>query len=273
MPRDRFVGRQHELFDHLVAFGVVNGVGAGDFAVFVQIDFDFGQDQIDRSAIHAAFANRHRQRVHVADQLEHVGGEFLFPGAIVFQVVINFLVSESMIGLDRAAVEFGVDGDAVCGEFDNRRHAVADAMRLQAGQVVGDDFRQHRDHLIGQIDAGRSGVRFGVQVRSIGDKVRDVRDVHAQFPVAIVDSFQRDRIVEVTRGFGVDGDDRGFGEIGSSVDIVFVELLSLFAGVVEDVFGEFLRQSVLIDDALRINTGLSAFAEHFHDHAFAGFVF
>ena len=67
---DRFVGRQHELFDHLMAFGVVDGMSTSDFAVFVQIDFDFWQNQVDATGVHPAFPHRHRQRVHVADEAE-----------------------------------------------------------------------------------------------------------------------------------------------------------------------------------------------------------
>ncbi len=49
-----FVGGQHKLFDDLVALGVLDRMRATDFAVVVQVDFDFGQNQVDRSAIHSS---------------------------------------------------------------------------------------------------------------------------------------------------------------------------------------------------------------------------
>ena len=42
---NRFVGRQHEFFDDLMAFGVLDRVGTADFAIVVQIDLDFRQHQ------------------------------------------------------------------------------------------------------------------------------------------------------------------------------------------------------------------------------------
>ena len=81
---DRFVCGQHELFDHLMAFGVLHGMSAADFSIVVQIDFDFGQNQVDRSSRHASFSQGHGQGVHVADDPKHIRSEFLFPRFVVF---------------------------------------------------------------------------------------------------------------------------------------------------------------------------------------------
>ena len=62
---------------------------------------------------------------------------------------------------DRSAMQFRADGHTLVAEFDQRRHCVTNTVRLQAGQVVGNHFGQHRDHTIRQIHAGRATKRLG----------------------------------------------------------------------------------------------------------------
>ena len=50
---DGFVGGQHEFFDDLMAFGVFGHVGAADAAFVVELDFHFGHDQFQGSALEA----------------------------------------------------------------------------------------------------------------------------------------------------------------------------------------------------------------------------
>ena len=100
-------------------------------------------------------------------------------------------------------------------------------MRLQAGQVVGDDLRQHRDHAVGQVHARGPLVRLAVERRLGLHEVRHVGDVHAQQPVAVVVPLQRDRVVEVAGVDRVDRDDRLVGEVVPPAADRFVELLGL----------------------------------------------
>ena len=50
----RFVGGEHELFDDLVAFGVLCEVSAGDAAVGVEVDLHFRHRELERAALEAA---------------------------------------------------------------------------------------------------------------------------------------------------------------------------------------------------------------------------
>ena len=89
-----------------------------------------------------------------------------------------------------------------------RRQRVANVVGLQAGQVVRNDLRQHRDHAVGQVDARGPVVRFAIERRFRLHEVRDVGDVHAEQPVAVVEPLERNRIVEVAGVDRVDRDDR-----------------------------------------------------------------
>ena len=60
MPCNRFIGGQHELFNYLMAFRVLCGMGTADASVIIQINHHFGQHKIDRSVVHPPLPQRHR---------------------------------------------------------------------------------------------------------------------------------------------------------------------------------------------------------------------
>ena len=62
---------------------------------------------------------------------------------------------------------------------------------------------------------------FQVQRRAGFDEVRHVRDVHAEFPVAVVELLQADRVVVVLGVRRIDRDDRLVGQIETSMRFVF----------------------------------------------------
>ena len=64
----RFVGREHELFDDLMAFGVLDDVRPGDTAMLIQIDFHLLHRQFQRAALESPPAQHHRQLVHSRQQ-------------------------------------------------------------------------------------------------------------------------------------------------------------------------------------------------------------
>ena len=179
----RFVGGEHELFDDLMAFGVLCEVSAGDAAVGVEVDLHFGHRELERAALEAAGAEDHGQLVHAREQRVDVGRQITedagcaafsccrgWPAcgrASVFcrQVFVDFFVRESAAALDGGFEHVGRDADAFFGELHHGREGVANFVRLQAGQVVGDDLRQHRDDAVGQVDARRAFVRFAVERR------------------------------------------------------------------------------------------------------------
>ncbi len=68
------VGRDHELFDNLVADRVLHQMGAAHLAGLVQVDLHFAHRQLQRPR-QPPPAQQHRQRVHPADQRMHLGRE------------------------------------------------------------------------------------------------------------------------------------------------------------------------------------------------------
>ena len=86
---------------------------------------------------------------------------------------------------------------------------VADAARLQAGQAVGDDLRQHGHHAVGQVDAGGPVAGLAVQRPSwAGRSATRRRCGRPAASARSVELLQRDGVVEVAGVDRVDGDDR-----------------------------------------------------------------
>ena len=105
-------------------------------------------------------------------------------------------------------MEFGMRADALGRVLDEHALRVPHAIRLQARQAIGNQLRQHRQHAVGQVDARATVVGLAVQGRPRADEVRNVGNVDAQPPMAVVEPLQRDGVVEIAGVDRIDGDDR-----------------------------------------------------------------
>ena len=80
-------------------------------------------------------------------------------------------------------------------------------MRPEAADVSRELERQHGHGAVWKVDAGAAQARFLVE-RGFGRNVLgNVGDVDLQLEISVCESADRDGVVEVTRGFSVDGDD------------------------------------------------------------------
>ena len=140
---------------------------------------------------------------------------------------------------------------------------------MEAGKVVGDDLRQHRDHFVRKVHAGGAIVGFVVQFRSQWYEVGNVCDVYAQLPVSVLKFDERDRVVKVACFFGIDRDDGVAGKVGTGIRDRFIEFVGLSAGALHCFFGKLTGQSEFVDHGLRVDSGLAAIAEDFYDYPFA----
>ncbi len=175
-----------------------------------------------------------------------------------------------MSALDRAAMQLRPDRNTFVREFNQGRHAKSNSIWLQAGQVVGDDFWQHRNDPVWQINTGTALKCLVVQIRAIRNEVGNVGDVHAQFPVSVFQPIERNSVIEVARRFRVDRNDGGCGEVASAFrDGSIVKGFGLLAGILQNLFREIVWQSKLTNNAERIDTGSSSVAKDFNNDAFA----
>ena len=90
-------------------------------------------------------------------------------------------------------------------------------MRPERAEVVGELVRQHGRDEAGDVSRERSSRRAVVERRSRRNEVRDVGDVHpCADPVRL--AAERQRVVEVLRGVGVDRERREVAEVDPAVE-------------------------------------------------------
>ena len=261
------VGGEHELLDDLVALRVFHHMRAAHAAVAIEIDLHLGHREFKRSAGHSPAAEHPRQIPHAAEQRPH-GPRHLQGGSLwVGQKQIDLFVGEPPLAFDRRPLLLGMHRNPFGRELDPAGPRIPHPIRLQAGQIVGDDLGQHRNHAVGQVDARATGPGLLVERRSLLDEVRDIGDVHAEQPVAPVDPLQRDRIVEVAGVNRIDRHDHAVGEIPASGRHLLPESLRLPAGLGERPFGKRAGQGKLMDHRERVDPGLAGGPEHLDDHA------
>ena len=158
--------------------------------------------------------------------------------------------------------------DALGRVLHENRLRVADLVGLEARQAVGNQLRQHRQHAVRQVDARAAVVGLAVQGRPRADEVRNVGNVDAQPPMAVVELLQGNGVVKIAGVDRIDRDDRLAGQIEPAFDRL-VEAGRLLPGLVQGVLGEFFGQVELADDRERIDARLALRPQDFGDHSFA----
>ena len=92
--------------------------------------------------------------------------------------------------------------------------------RFQTAQIVGQPFRQHRDHLVHEIDARPARIRFVVQDRVFAHVVAHIGDVHSETEHPVAEIFARQRIVEVLRIDRIDGEADRVAQVQPPCDLL-----------------------------------------------------
>ena len=197
-----------------------------------------------------------------------LAAELLLPAFAIGQEGVDLLVGQPLAALDGGRMELRMRADALGRVLHEDRLRVADLVRLEARQAVGDQFRQHRQHAVGQVDARAAVVGLAVQGRPRADEVRNVGNVHAQPPMAVVELLQGNGVVEIAGVDRIDRDDRLAGQIEPAFDRL-VEAGRLLPGLFQGVRGELLGQVELADDRERIDARLALRPQDLDDHPFA----
>ena len=266
-PGHGLVGGEHELFDDLVALRVFHHVRPAHPTIAVEIDLHLGHREFERSAGHPPAAEHPRQIPHAAEQRPHLASHLHRRGIGVGEEDVDLLVAEPPLAFDRRSLLLGMHRNPVGRELDPACPRIPHAIRLQAGEIVGDDLRQHRNHAVRQIDARATGPGLLVERRPLLDEVRHIGDVHAEQPVPAVDPLQRDRVVEVAGVDRVDRHNHAVREIAPAGRHLFPESLRLPAGLGQCSFGKRPGQAELMDHRERVDACLASGTEHLDDHA------
>ena len=242
---------------------------AGHAALLIEVDLHFLHRQFQRTALEPPPAQHHRQLVHPAQQGVDLRREFRSPRFAIGQILVDFFIGKPPLAADGRVVQFDRRANALGRELDERRLRVTHPVGLQAGQIVRHNFRQHRNHAVGQIHAGGPFVGFAIERRFVPHKMRHVGNVHAQPPVAVVQSLQRNGIVEIAGIDRIDGDDRLAGQIDPAVRPTRQTSPPDARASSSASSGKLARQIVFANDRQRIDARRAFAAQHFGNHPFA----
>ncbi|VVN41044.1 hypothetical protein PS645_05408 [Pseudomonas fluorescens] len=98
-------------------------------------------------------------------------------------------------------------------------HGQAIDVRIQRAQTVGQLFRQHRDHALGEVNRVAANLGFVIQGRADFHVAGDVGNRYVQLPAAgeqaqlARSGFTVNGIIEVARVFTIDGDERQMAQV------------------------------------------------------------
>ena len=113
----------------------------------------------------------------------------------------------------------------------------------------------------GKVDAGAAQPRFRVDGRAGAHVVADVGDVDVQRVVAVRQAVHPDGVVEIARGFAVDGDDGHVAEIAAAFELRRGDRgRDRPAPARRTSGGKLVRQVVLADDDLDVDAEIVGMA-------------
>src|ERR1700733_8711396 len=95
--------------------------------------------------------------------------------------------------------------------------------------------------------------------------MRDVGDMYLKLEVPIGQRGHADGVVEIARGFAVNGDDGELAEIAASREFGFCDFLFFVSGFNQNFFGENMRQVMLANDDFDIHADFTRASENFQD--------
>ena len=266
--RHRLVGGEHELLDHRVRLALA-GIAPrlADVAhqariVVVQLDERLGQIEVQRAARDPQRAHLARQRVHRAQRRQVRLVLLALAARVAGQRRRDARIVEPRARVDHRRAEVARDHLRVLVEIDLRHHRQPILLGDQRADARRQRLGQHRDRAVGQVDAAAALARLDVDRRALAHVVRDVGDRDPQARAAVGQPLDRDRVVEVARGLGVDGQERHLAQVGAIGAIDVAHLLRQAVGDARDLGGELLGDVGAGQHLLDLGARVVGIAEH-----------
>src|SRR5260370_1235027 len=262
---DSAIGGEHEFFDETVSDIALAARDIGHALLFVEFDDRLREIEIDGATFVAAGVEQQSEFLHIAEAGRERGvtlGHF----RVGFEDFVDVGVGHALGGANDAgshARGFHIAGGV---EFHERAHDQAIFVGLEGTHAVREGFGKHGDSAIGKVNGGAAEACFLVERRASSNVVRDVGDVDLQVPAvgAVLDGAG---IVEIARGFSVDGGDREVAEIFAAGALGLAAGLRATLGFVQNVGGEDMREVMLANDDLGVDAEFARTAENFDDAA------
>ncbi len=217
----RLVGCQHEFLDHGVGVAFTGvaprapHVAHQARVVVVELDHGLRQIQVHGAAFLPAQAQLAGERIHRAQRGQEGLVVLALAAHVAGQGSGNAGIVEATVRVNDCGTEVRLDDSQVAVVVDARHHRQAIFARQQRTQIPGQNLGQHGNRAIGQIHAHAARLGFVVEGGAFAQVVRDVGDRDPQPVPAARQGLQGHRVVEVARGFGIDGREGNRAQIRS----------------------------------------------------------
>src|SRR5579863_124374 len=264
--RDGTIGGEHEFFNEAVrdvAFAAGDG---GDLLVLVELDDGGGKIEVDGAIFAAASVEEQSEFAHIA-KIVRQRGVTLVGGGIALQNFVHVGVGHALGGTDYALHHAGA-GDVACGiELHERAHDQAVFARIQRADAAGKRFGKHGNGAIDEVHGVAAEASFAVE-RSLGaNVVSDVGDVDLQLPAAVAAAFDVHGIVEIARGFAVDGDDGEIAEVLAACAVGIGDGKREAFGFLQNILGKNVRKMMLANNDFGVDAEIAGTSKNFDDAA------
>src|SRR5712692_8179459 len=260
------IGGQHKFFNEPMRDVALAACDIGHALLVVEFDDSFGEIEIDGAALVAAGIEEQRQFFHFAESGRQ-RGVTLGHLRVALDDFVDVRVGHALGGANNAGSH--ARGLHVAGgvEFHERAHHQAIFMGFERTHAIRKGFRKHRDGAIGKVNGCAAETRLTVESALRSNVERDIGDVNLQVPTAVGAMFDVNGVVEIARGFAVDGDDRQVAEIFTAGALGFADGLRATLGFVKNFGGENVREMMLANDDLGVDAEVARAAENFDDAA------
>jgi hypothetical protein len=198
---DGLVRRDHELLDEHVRERLALDPGALDAALPVEGEGDLAGLDAQRPALVAAAAQRLGEVLREPERCP----QLLLRALTAREHRLRLPVREPLAAPDEAAVEGRLAGNGAGAERDLDGDATPVLVRPQTAKARRELLGQHRLHAAGHVGGEAAFGGVAVERRAGGDVRGDVGDVHPRAH-AVVFAAKAERVVEVLRLVGVDGE-------------------------------------------------------------------
>ena len=246
------IGRQHELLDDAVGHVALRARDADHAPEFIKLDFGFRQIKIDGTPLVASLVQNARQSLHLFE-VRHLALVTLAGSLIAGKDGENGAVSHALGAADDAGRKLVFHNPALFVNLHQRGHRQAVHVRIETTDAVGKLQRQHGNGAVRKIDRSATQSCFTVERHPRPNVMGHVRNVHLKQIIAVNQTLNVHRVVEIFGCLTVDSDNGQMTEIAAGLAVELGDKLGDRFRLREHLRRELMRQVILADDHLHVD--------------------
>ena len=266
--RNGFVADQHKFLNEVCGNIPIIGLDVNGFTLLVQNDFGFRQIKVYRTAFFPFCHQNFSEFIHFFQHGNDFRIFFQKFRCLVLQNLPYGCVGHAVIRINHRVDYTVVHHIPSVVDFHDAAQCKAIFMRIQGTNAVAQLMGQHRNHPIYQIHTGTSFVSLFVQSSMFLHIMGNVRNMHTQFIISVIQFCQGNSVVQVFGIFPIDGDGQYIAQIFSAHHFFFIDFQFHIFDFLIHFIREFHRQFISADYRKNIHTGVVDVPQNLNDLPF-----